>query len=817
MPDPTTATRPLARARRGLAALGLALALLTPGRPNAQAPAAQEVGPKDVAALQAELADAQAAGARAQGSALDDARGDALSVQADADAAVGKLATQVAAADARLAQLGPEPAPGAPPEPPPLRDERHRLGAERARADGLQKVAKLVSAQAGQAADALAEQRRQAFNAKLFQQSASPLTPPFWTAIAASLPRDLRRLDVIASQAQAAVRHAAEPRAALTMLGAALLGLALLLPARAGLEALGRRRAIADAPATSLRRSGYALWMIAVDTAAPGLAALALRFGAAWAGLLSEGAAGLANALVIAVWWGALLTALGRTLLSVERPSWRLAAISDAAALRFRPYPWIAALVTGAGLMLERVNRVAGASLAATVAADCLLALVYSAVAAAALVALGRGRAPPEPADDSGAAARASAWSLAAMAVAGAAILSAGAVLGGYSAFAYVLARQVFWIAVLCAGAYVLLAFVDDVCRALFAREGWAGRALFAVFGLRPGAADQIAVLSSAFVRLVIALAVLSLILAPFGSGGAALAGRFAGLGRGFHVGQVLVSPAALAGGVLALVIGLVLVKGFQRWLDTTYLPTTGWDAGVANSVSTAVGYLGAISAILWALASAGLGLQRIALIASALSVGIGFGLQQVVQNFVSGLILLVERPVKVGDWISVGGVEGDVRQIRVRATMIQQFDRSTVLVPNSELVTKTLQNKTMNGALGRIGLQLSVYDPADVETARDAIFAACAGNATVLVDPEPKVFIEGLTTGGAASLVCYCYVSTARDAFPTRSALYFDVLARLRRAGVVLAGAQQALVVEPGAALSRMVERGPQREPPPA
>ena len=118
------------------------------------------------------------------------------------------------------------------------------------------------------------------------------------------------------------------------------------------------------------------------------------------------------------------------------------------------------------------------------------------------------------------------------------------------------------------------------------------------------------------------------------------------------------------------------------------------------NSVTTGVGYLGVCVAVLCALAASGLGFNQIALVASALSVGIGFGLQQVVQNFVSGVILLVERPVKVGDWVSVGGVEGDIRRIRVRATEIETSDRTTVIVPNSDLITKSVQNKTLGEPL---------------------------------------------------------------------------------------------------------------------
>ena len=120
---------------------------------------------------------------------------------------------------------------------------------------------------------------------------------------------------------------------------------------------------------------------------------------------------------------------------------------------------------------------------------------------------------------------------------------------------------------------------------------------------------------------------------------------------------------------MVTFALGMALVHMAQRWLERRYLPATGWDSGLRNSVSTGVGYLGVAIVLVCALTATGVGFSQIALVASALSVGIGFGLQQIVQNFVSGVIILIERPIKVGDWVNVGGVEGDIRRIRVRDT----------------------------------------------------------------------------------------------------------------------------------------------------
>ena len=277
-------------------------------------------------------------------------------------------------------------------------------------------------------------------------------------------------------------------------------------------------------------------------------------------------------------------------------------------------------------------------------------------------------------------------------------------------------------------------------------------------------------------------------------------------IGRSVHVGSLVISPRSVGTGLASLLVGLGLVHMVERWINRRYLPVTDWDAGVQNSVSTGVRYLGVGLAILWALAAAGLGFKQIALVASALSVGIGFGLQQIVQNFVSGLILLVERPVKVGDWVNVGGVEGDVQRIRVRATEIRTFDRTTLIVPNSDLITKQVQNKTLGDPRGRVRLEISVGAAADAARATQMLRDLLATDTDVLDDPKPSVFIESLTTGGSVNFVCFAYVASARDTWGVRSRLYTEVLEMFGREKIGFIGGPGTNIVEPGPAMKSFV-----------
>jgi small-conductance mechanosensitive channel len=156
------------------------------------------------------------------------------------------------------------------------------------------------------------------------------------------------------------------------------------------------------------------------------------------------------------------------------------------------------------------------------------------------------------------------------------------------------------------------------------------------------------------------------------------------------------------------------------------------------------------------------------------------------VQNFISGLILLAERPIKIGDWITVGDAEGDVRQINVRATQIELMDRSTLIVPNSELITKSVRNKTLTNSIARLQMRFSVHYDNDPSAIRDHLMTAMTSHQLVLAEPSPTVFIDGLDE----TKVYYnavAFVSSPRSVYATRSALLFDILRRFRSAGVKL------------------------------
>ena len=650
--------------------------------------------------------------------------------------------------------------------------------------------AQAVASQASYTFSQIAERRRESFSARVLERSPSPVSPNFWSGLASDAYADAGRVAILAQREANVAAHASEPQAGLGLAACLALGLIMLFPVRRLLRRLGHRIVGQKRATQGLARTAAAAWMAVVDAGLPMLAALLLYLGAQWGGLLSRQADALAGAAVYAVAWSSAILAIGRALAGDRDTDRRLLTLSDETAGRIGVSLWAVALVTGAGFLLTRLNYVIGASLAATIAANCVVSLAYAAAAGLILVSFGRARAPsgeeePQPGADE---ARSPAWTLVSLTLTGAIMVTVGAVFAGYTTLAALVSNQIFWLSLIAAVTYLLLRFVDDLCEALFRPRGRASRLLIGLFSLRGSSVRQTGLLIAAALQLLIIIAALGLALTPFGESGDLLFSRLGQLGQTVRIGSATISPMAIATGIGTFILGMAIVHMARGWLVRRYLPVTGWDIGLRTSVSTGLGYLGVAIVLLCAFAATGLGVAQIALIASALSVGIGFGLQQVVQNLAAGIILLVERPVKVGDWVKVGDVEGDIRRIRVRATEIQSADRSTIFVPNADLITKQVQNKTLGDPRGRIQLQISVSYAADARKAADEIIAVAKAHAEVLADPAPNVFIDALPAAGGVNLNAFVFVANPRHTYRIRSDLYYALIEALEKQGVSLA-----------------------------
>ena len=184
----------------------------------------------------------------------------------------------------------------------------------------------------------------------------------------------------------------------------------------------------------------------------------------------------------------------------------------------------------------------------------------------------------------------------------------------------------------------------------------------------------------------------------------------------GFTFAGMKIVPVRIVLGVFVAAVLVTLARRLRMTLFRVWAGRAGGDTAARESVATLVGYVGMVVAVLFGITVAGFNLTNLAIIAGALSVGIGFGLQNIVNNFVSGLILLSERPVRRGDWVRIGQVEGEVRNVHIRATEIETPDRVTVLVPNSELIAGAVHNWRLRDPYNRVVVTVGVAYGSDIK-----------------------------------------------------------------------------------------------------
>jgi small-conductance mechanosensitive channel len=355
----------------------------------------------------------------------------------------------------------------------------------------------------------------------------------------------------------------------------------------------------------------------------------------------------------------------------------------------------------------------------------------------------------------------------------------------GFHAFAGFLREQIFWFAGAIAVLAVLNQLIDQGFSHLFTSEHGMHRYLSKnTRGSRR--LSQVAVVFAGILKALIFIVIALQIAASWGveSGSQTLWDVLRRSITGYEIGGYTISLGSIGLVALVLIGGVWLTRSVQAWLENRFLPNTDLDIGVRNSVKTGIGYLGIGLAIILAFSFAGFSLDRFAIVAGALSVGIGFGLQSIVNNFVSGLILLAERPIRAGDWISVNGIEGTVSQINVRSTEVQTFDRAVVIIPNSDLISGTLRNNIIRDRSGRIIVAIGVGYGSDARQVEELLLTCATEHVNVTDFPKPYVVFTDF--GDHALLFeLRCYLPDISLGLTTRSDLRFDILKKFRDADI--------------------------------
>ncbi|HET6554585.1 MAG TPA: DUF3772 domain-containing protein [Dyella sp.] len=724
---------------------------------------------------------------------LSDARAKAATVQQQADQLTASLIPQVDALKAKLDVLGPAPAKGAPAEAPEVAAQRRQLTKDKTDLDGQLTQAKSLSLESQQLTTQIAGLRRDLFQAQISQRTASPLSRAFWSRLAQNMPDDAASLALLGAGLKGALAQAWQPGNRAPFILWLLAAVALIVGGRRLLEHKGLDLASKYLPSGHLRRSVMALLIALITTFTYGLTAWFIYLAVNWNGVFDDELDNLARPLVTLTFFAAILAGLGRAMLSARRPSWRLPPISDDLANRLRLFPALMALSMLLLGVVERVTSDIGASLGFAMAANALAATVIGLIVGSALVRMGKARHALIA--GGGTPAKRPLWVgvMVACAFASTIVVLLG-VLTGYIALAFFVARQMVRAGFLIAVLYLLMHLVNDLCESLLSPDSRSGARLQETFGIAPARMEQTATVISGVTRAFLLLLAVPLLLAPYGAGPTELVDRGSQLFAGRSLGTLTINPTSIFNAMFVLFVGAVVLRLIKRWLSTQLLPKTSLDVGMQTSIVTLLGYVGGILVFVLVLGALKVDVQSIAWVASALSVGIGFGLQAIVQNFISGLILLAERPVKVGDWVSLSGVEGDIKRINVRATEIQQWDRSVVIVPNSQLITQNVRNVTLANAQGRVQIRLPMPLSTDATKVRQIILDILRNHPSTLQSPSPSVQLDSIDSG-SLMFVCTAYVNNPRDSGNVKSDLLFEIIDRLRKSELPLTTPQDMVV----------------------
>lgn len=211
-----------------------------------------------------------------------------------------------------------------------------------------------------------------------------------------------------------------------------------------------------------------------------------------------------------------------------------------------------------------------------------------------------------------------------------------------------------------------------------------------------------------------------------------------------FAVGRLEVSPMFLLKAALFLVVLVFLARAARKILQKRILAHTSLDPGLQYALDAGIGYLVFVLGMIIGLQSVGINLSSLAFLTGIIGVGVGFGMQNIVSNFVSGLILLVERPVKVGDRVEVGNLAGDIVRIAARSTWVRTNDNVVIIVPNSEFISSRVTNWTANDRRVRISIPLGTSYASDPAVVRQILLRVAAAQPDILDDPAPDVIFQG-------------------------------------------------------------------------
>ncbi|MEH3146056.1 MAG: DUF3772 domain-containing protein [Methylobacterium frigidaeris] len=652
---------------------------------------------------------------------------------------IEQLGPRLEAAKERLNQIGPKPKDA--PEAQDVAEERVQREAAVAETDDTLRIARSLLVQSEQITDQIGNRRRTAFTRALFERADPLVTPDLWMRAVANLPRDLRSLQVSADEAVSQIRRNGTALRLLVVALAIGVSVALYIGRRHIAPRIGHRATAEQKPDRGAKV--LAAWRVFLAGALPAvLGSFVVDYAIDATEIVPQRLMPVTHSFLTAIAFVAVVEAMVDALLAPGRPTWRLIAMEDATAERInRLAVGIAGVIT-AGRTIEGLNAAISVGLPVTIITKGLFALAVAAVLAVGLRRFAARAETDEACLGPYVAADSNAGIGGPLRIVGWIVVAAIAVSAftGYIALSSFLINQLLWTAIAAALLTLCILSVDTFVGGMLQNDSRFATALQANTGLRKRSLNQAAVLITGFIRVVLLTAAAVVLLATWGVDSNDLLTSARAAFFGFKVGDVTISLSTIAIALALFIVGLLIARAIKRWLENTFLPATDLDLGLRNSIATVAGYVGFLVSLAVAFSYLGLSLEKLTIVAGALSVGIGFGLQSIVNNFVSGLLLLWERPIRVGDLVVIGDNEGYVRRISVRSTEIQTFDRSAVIVPNSNLISGVVKNRVRGDRTGRVSITVNVLRNQDPVKAAELIVSCAKAHSDVLKEPPPRV-----------------------------------------------------------------------------
>lgn len=707
--------------------------------------------------------------------------------------------------NSRLEQLGPPPAQGQPAEAQVVTDERMKLTTEKAEINAVLGETEDLLIEVNKMIEGTVDARRELFADTLSQRV--NINYSLGSEIVDAYGQELQTMNQLVSSWWRFVILFKWQSMLAAAFFAVIAALVLLIGGQRTLGHLYLRDATIESP-SYLSRLAVAFWSTLMRSLTVVVFLTTTYLFLGYFNVLRPDIASLIYMLFCVIGIVYFVHALAQAVICPGAPNWRLVRVAPRPGRILMVLITATATITGLDYIADTINQIAASPLALTVAKSLVATLLVGLliIAMALLKPLEdeeTGNIKPWP--------RGMRIFLYAI---GLVPIIAG--LFGYIGFARFVSQQI-----VINGAVVVTMYLGFLtARAVSDENALAGtklgRAIQTRFGMDETTLDQLGLVASVVINVFVVALGIPIILLLWGFQWSEMSAWFVTIATGFQIGSVNISLVAIAIGILLFALFYFFTRWFQGWLDNRVMARGKLDSGVRNSIRTAVGYLGLGIAGVIGISAAGINLSSLALVAGGLSLGIGFGMQAIVSNFVSGLILLAERPFKVGDWIETGGVGGIVKKISVRATEVETFQRQSLIIPNSLFINGSVGNWTHRNKLGRVDIPIGVSIKEDPRRVYAILEEIARGHPLVLKNPEPFVAFKSIINS-TMEFEMRVHLADLSNSGTVQNEIRFALVDRFTEEDIEIASPQQDVNVHmenPDAILALLAEQAKPERP---